>query len=141
MTFRQAIAVLALALPLAACSDLLAEPYQASTQELRGTWSTGKGGVTLTLTDQGTYTATGAARDAGGDADCLPGLDTGRWYVGNGVTDTTGDVVTFEGSTGDHFRCSFMAKVTKDNKGPQFCLVSDLDETCSGRSTLRRKDG
>ncbi|MFE4970546.1 hypothetical protein ACFRAR_00340 [Kitasatospora sp. NPDC056651] len=113
--------------------------------ELVGDWSNSAGAKVHVADDHG-LTASGIGH-AVPDYKCATSLTAGKWqfWVQDGSPNslTESDTAT----EGKRFgvtvntsgtQCDLAAKVQRDDRGFNLCLVRDLDQTCTGEELLRK---
>ncbi|WP_043471755.1 hypothetical protein [Kitasatospora sp. MBT66] len=118
--------------------------FEASQNDIIGTWSNPKG-THLVIDRGGTFRAENLTKAVPVQDGCAQALSSGKWLL---LADTTNVARTSDpqGSTLDllptnraeTLACSVLATIAKDSTGINLCLVEDEDQTCTGGDLLRK---
>ncbi|MFJ4670198.1 hypothetical protein [Kitasatospora purpeofusca] len=118
--------------------------FEASQNDIVGTWSNPKG-ARLLIEPGDSFRAEKLTKVVAVQDGCDQALSGGRWLL---LADTTNVARTSDpqGSTIDllpiggteTLACSVLAKIAKDTAGINLCLVEDEDQTCAEGDLLRK---
>ncbi|KJY38807.1 hypothetical protein [Streptomyces sp. NRRL S-495] len=118
--------------------------FEASQNDIVGTWSNPKG-ARLVIEPGDTFRAEKLPEVVAVQDGCDQALSGGKWLLLGDHTsvartsDPQGSAIDLRPSSrAEALACSVLAKIAKDTAGINLCLVEDEDQSCAGGDLLRK---